>query len=400
MYDRVDMVAGQNCPLPASALHVTVMTGRKISGPYLDLSAFLLNAQGKVSRDDDFVFYNQPVRTDQGVELEPELSRLTLHLDRTQPSVQKIALTMTITDGQAKGRNFAEIQHVTVLVKDFLTGFEIASFTFDTSKNRETALILAEFYRYQDKWKLRAVGQGFIGGLQPLAEFYGVDVSEGESNPAPASKDSPEPVTPPQKLNLSKITLDKRGQSISLEKNRDGLGEILVNLNWNATPVKSVGLFGGKAEGIDLDLACLWEFQDGARGAVQALGGHFGNLHQFPFIELDQDDRSGRSIGGETLRINGSHWPEFSRVLIFAFIYEGVPNWSHVDAVIAIRSQNQPDIEVRLDSHRNDQFMCAIAMLENINGQLRITKLVDYFSGHQQMDHAYGWGLNYVAGSK
>ncbi|MEC4750527.1 TerD family protein [Methylomicrobium sp. Wu6] len=399
MYNRIDLVAGQNCPLPASALHVTVATGRKISGPDLDLSAFLLNAQGKVSRDDDFVFYNQPVRADQGVELEAEQNRLTLHLGRTQSEVTKIALTITITDGQAKGQGFAEVQQVTVLVKDFLTGIEIASFALDTSKNQETALILAEFYRHQDKWKLRAVGQGFIGGLQPLAEFYGVDISEGESSPAQQPTLSPEPA-PPQKLNLSKITLEKRGQSISLEKNREGLGEILVNLNWNAVPVKSTGLFGRKAEGIDLDLACLWEFQDGARGAVQALGGHFGNLRQFPFIELDQDDRSGRSVGGETMRINGSHWQEFSRVLIFAFIYEGVPNWSHVDAVITIKCKNQPAIEVRLDSHRNDQFMCAIAMLENVNGQLRITKLVDYFSGHQQMDHAYGWCLNYVAGSK
>ncbi|MDD1612627.1 MAG: TerD domain-containing protein [Methylococcaceae bacterium] len=401
MYNRVDMVAGQNCPLPGSALHVTVMTGRKISGPDLDLSAFLLNAQGKVSRDDDFVFYNQPVRADQGVALEAEQNRLTLHLDRTQPSVQKISLAMTITDGQVKCQSFAEIQQVTVLVKDFLTGIEIASFELETTKNQETALILVEFYRHQGQWKLRAVGQGFIGGLQPLAEFYGVDVSEGEtsSTTPPASKTSPESA-PPQKLNLNKITLEKRGQSISLEKIQDGLGEILINLNWNAVPVKSTGLFGRKAEGIDLDLACLWEFQDGARGAVQALGGHFGNLQQFPFIELDQDDRSGRSIGGETMRINGKSWHEFSRVLIFAFIYEGVPNWSHVDAVITIKCKNQPDIEVRLDSHRNDQFMCAIAMLENVNGQLRITKLVDYFSGHQQMDHAYGWGLNYVAGSK
>ncbi|MGJ0515564.1 MAG: TerD family protein [Methylomicrobium sp.] len=404
MFNRIDMVAGQNCPMPVSALHVTVMTGRQITGPDLDMSAFLLNAQGKVSRDEDFVFYNQPLRADQGVELEPRQNRLTLHLDRTQPAVQKIALTMTITDGQIKGQNFTEVQQVTVLVKDFLTGIEIASFVLDTTKTQETALILAEFYRHQDQWKLRAVGQGFIGGLQPLAEFYGVDVSEGESSspmpmPPPASAE-PAPAPAPQKLNLSKITLEKRGQSISLEKNQNGLGEIVVNLNWNATPTKSAGLFSRKAEGIDLDLACLWEFQDGARGAVQALGGHFGNLQQFPFIELDQDDRSGRSIGGETMRINGKYWPEFSRVLIFAFIYEGVPNWSHVDAVITIKCSNQPDIEVRLDSHRNDQFMCAIAMLENVNGQLRITKLVDYFSGHQQMDHAYGWGLNYVAGSK
>jgi tellurite resistance protein TerA len=198
---------------------------------------------------------------------------------------------------------------------------------------------------------------------------------------------------------LSKITLDKKGQSISLEKHQDGLGEIVVNLNWNATPVKSLGLFQ-KSSGIDLDLACLWELTDGTIGAVQALGGHFGDLRQFPFIELDQDDRSGQSVGGETLRINGQQWQVFRRILVFAFIYEGAPNWSHVDALITIKSKNQPDIEVRLDSHRNDQFMCAIAMLENINNQLRITKLVDYFSGHQQMDYAYGWGLNYVAGSK
>ncbi|MFZ2452008.1 MAG: hypothetical protein WAW36_15945 [Methylovulum miyakonense] len=68
--------------------------------------------------------------------------------------------------------------------------------------------------------------------------------------------------------------------------------------------------------------------------------------------------------------------------------------------IILNHAQNPPDIEVRLDSHRDDQFTCAIAMLENINHQLCITKLLDYFSGHQHMDCAYGWGLNYVAGSK
>jgi len=31
-----------------------------------------------------------------------------------------------------------------------------------------------------------------------------------------------------------------------------------------------------------------------------------------------------------------------------------------------IKAKNQPDIEVCLDSHRNDPFMCVIAMLENM----------------------------------
>jgi tellurite resistance protein TerA len=401
MDNRIDLVAGQNCPLSTLSLHVLVSHGTNPQGMELDVSAFLLNAVGKVSTDDDFIFFNQPARSDQGILLEPEQSRFTLHLDRTSVAIQKIALAMTIAEGASKGQNFSHLKNITVLVKDFLTGLEIACFALDTAPNKETALILAEFYRHQDKWKFRAVGQGFIGGLQPLAEYYGVDVSESETS---STDTAPPPATStPAKLNLSKVTLEKKGQSISLDKQAGGLSEILVNLNWNATPVKSLGFFRNKtvaSTGIDLDLACLWEFDQGEIGAVQALGGHFGNFHQFPFIELDQDDRSGQSVGGETLRINGRYWQEFRRILIYTFIYEGVPNWSHVDAVITIKAKDQPDIEIRLDSYRDDQFLCAIAMLENINNQVKITKLIDYFSGHQQMDSAYGWGLNYVAGSK
>jgi tellurite resistance protein TerA len=398
MSQRIDLVAGQNCPLSTQSVHVLISHGTVPQGMEMDVSAFLLNAQGKVSKDEDFIFFNQPARADQGILLEPEQGRFTLHLDRTGNDIQKIALSLTITDGASKGQNFSQVKQITVLVKDFLTGIELACFTLDSSANKETAMILAELYRHQDKWKLRAIGQGFIGGLQPLAEHFGVDVSEGETQATP---DTPSQSTTPAKLNLSKVTLEKKGQSISLDKQAGGLSEIEVNLNWNATPVKSMGFFRNQTStGIDLDLACLWEFEQGEIGATQALGGHFGNFHQFPFIELDQDDRSGQSVGGETLRINGRYWQEFRRILIYTFIYEGVPNWSHVDAVITIKAKDQPDIEVRLDSYRDDQFLCAIAMLENINNQVKITKLIDYFSGHQQMDNAYGWGLKYVAGSK
>ncbi|MCX7069158.1 MAG: TerD family protein [Methylococcales bacterium] len=398
MNNRIDLVAGQNCPLSTFSVHIVVSQGNHPQGMELDVSAFLLNAAGKVSTDDDFIFFNQPAREDQGILLEPELSRFTLHLERVSNAVQKIALALTIAEGANKGQNVSLLKNVTVLVKDFFTGIEIACFALDTTANKETALILAEFYRHQDKWKFRAVGQGFVGGLQPLAEYFGVDISEGEGLSANTA-----PPTTSAKLNLSKVTLEKKGQSISLDKQAGGLSEILVNLNWNATPVKSLGYSRNKVvaeSGIDLDLACLWEFDQGEIGATQALGGHFGNFHSFPFIELDQDDRSGQSIGGETVRINGRYWQEFRRILIYTFIYEGVPNWSHVDAVITIKAKDQPDIEIRLDSYRDDQFLCAIAMLENINNQVKITKLIDYFSSHQQMDNAYGWGLNYVAGSK
>lgn len=399
MNARKDLVPGQNITLAHHDLHVMIIPAQMPSDLTLDTSVFLLNDKEKVGSDNDFVFFNQPSRLDQGIELDCASHKLTLHLDRVGPQIHKIVFTSTIFQGNLKGLAFKDVKKITVLVKDFLSGIELISFALDTSAFSETALIFAELYRHQGNWKFRAIGAGFVGGLEPLARHYGVDVGEGESAAPPVPPVPSEP--PPRPINLSKVTLEKKGQSISLDKKPQGqLGKIHVNLNWNAVPVKSPGFFSRAKGGIDLDLGCLFELQDGSIGGIQALGDSFGNFHRLPYIELDQDDRSGASIAGENLAINGDYWHLFRRVLVFAFIYEGIPNWSHADAVITIKNSGQADIEVRLDSHRNDQMMCAIAMLENVDNQVVITKLVDYFSGHQPMDVAYGWGLNYKPGSK
>jgi tellurite resistance protein TerA len=206
---------------------------------------------------------------------------------------------------------------------------------------------------------------------------------------------------------LEKITLEKK-KPISLEKGGQGFDKIVVNLNWNQGTPASGGFLGGlfaSKQGVDLDLGCLFELNlrhEGrwVAGAVQALGNSFGNLEQPPFIRLLGDDRSGNSAEGEFLHINGRQWEHIRRVLIFAFIYEGIPNWAAADAIVTINTPGQPTLEVRLDSHRNDQGMCAIALLENTGGNIQVTKLVDYFQNHQVMDSAYKFGLRWTAGSK
>ena len=89
------------------------------------------------------------------------------------------------------------------------------------------------------------------------------------------------------------ISLQK-GQKVSLKKASSGLGEILVNLNWNSVPQNQgllKSLFGG-GQGIDLDLGCLFELKDGSKGAVQALGNSFGSLARPPYVSPDR--RCGR----------------------------------------------------------------------------------------------------------
>ncbi len=160
----------------------------------------------------------------------------------------------------------------------------------------------------------------------------------------------------------------------------------MVNLNWNARPAGGGGfkaLFGGGNGAIDLDLGCLYELQDGSKGVVQALGDSFGSYYREPYIELDGDDRTGASAAGEALCINGEQWQHMKRVLIYAFIYAGVPSWSTADGVVTIKVPHQSEIEVRMDSHSNRDGMCAIAMLENHSSNIKVTKQLRYFQGHK-----------------
>ena len=149
----------------------------------------------------------------------------------------------------------------------------------------------------------------------------------------------------------------------------------------------------------------MYELADGKAGLVQALGNAWGDLERRPFIKLEADDRTGQSTEGENLAINGDHFTEIKRALIFAFIYKGAPNWAATDGVVTIKMPDQAPIEVRLDQGGN-QMMCAIAMIENVGGRLQVTKLADYFaqqgkqSAHELMDRQFGFGLRWTTGTK
>ena len=196
----------------------------------------------------------------------------------------------------------------------------------------------------------------------------------------------------------------QKGQKISLEKKvPTGLGEILINLNWNSQPIKQgflSGLFSGGG-GIDLDLGCLYELKNGKKGTVQALGNSFGSLSTSPYIALDGDDRTGANSDGENLRINGNRISEITRILVYTFIYEGVANWQQADATVTIKYPGAEDIIVKMDSFNSTSRMCALALFENQNDQtFSVEKLIQFFKGHQDLDRAHNWDMQWTVGRK
>ncbi|MEB4593251.1 TerD family protein [Candidatus Thiothrix sp. Deng01] len=399
------LVAGANCPVPREKLSVEVLLSpTQVSGAEVDISAFALTASSKVRGDDDMVFYGQPRPGNGSVALlanSAGRAEFSVDLPNLLASTEKVAFTATIHENRA---NFGAFSSLQVTVKN-AAGQAILQASLPSSGMVESALILGELYLRQGQWKFRAVGQGFAGGLKPLAEHFGVEISDPAPTAAPPAPPPPSPAKKP--ISLSKVTLDKTKPRVSLEKKTEGFGEIRINLNWNrgqAPAAKSGGLlgglFGGGNKGVDLDVGCLYEQRDGTISAIQALGNRFGSLRSDPFIELKGDDRTGAISEGEWLHINGQQWHTFKRILVYAFIYEGAPNWAQTDGIVTIYVPNEAPVEIRLTEGGNSLGMCAVVLLENNNGALQVNREVRYFHGHQDMDQAYRWGLNWRAGSK
>ena len=198
------------------------------------------------------------------------------------------------------------------------------------------------------------------------------------------------------------VVLTKAAPAVSLAKTSGGI--LRVNLNWNAKPDKARGFFQKSEPGLDLDLGCLYEFSDGSKGVVQALGNAFAALDRTtrtPIIRLDGDDRSGTVATGENLLIDLAHVERIRRILVFALIYEGAANWAAADGVATLFPAVGPSVTIRLDDPRDGARICAIAMLESRGGALQVHREIRYMNGGQRaLDEAYNWGMRWTAGRK
>lgn len=151
----------------------------------LDGSAFLLNESGKVRSDADFIFYNQSKSADGSVEHtgdnrtgegEGDDEQIIIDLGKVPADIQKIAISVTIHDAEARGQNFGMVSSAFIRCVNADGNSEIARFDLSEDASVETAMIFGEVYRHNGEWKFKAIGQGFKGGLGPLAKNYGVNV--------------------------------------------------------------------------------------------------------------------------------------------------------------------------------------------------------------------------------
>lgn len=151
----------------------------------LDAIAFLVGENGKVRADNDFIFFNNLTSSDGSVKHngdnrtgdgDGDDETLSVDLSKVPADVSKVIFAVTIYDGQTRNQNFGQVGNAYIRVINDASGSEIARYDLSEDSSTETAMIFGELYRNGSEWKFRAIGQGFAGGLGPLAASYGVAV--------------------------------------------------------------------------------------------------------------------------------------------------------------------------------------------------------------------------------
>ncbi len=379
---------------------LTVSLDAQASGsPEFDISCFGVDADGKLSDDRYFVFYNQK-RSPEG-EIEAlgaqngDREAFRVNLSILPQKIQKLVFTITL-DGAGTMSQVSR-GHLRITTG----GSEVARFPFTGADfSQEKAVIVGEIYR-KDVWRFAAVGQGFNGGLSALLQHFGGQEIE-DTTPAPAAAPPPAPASPAPKVNISKITLDKKGdkQVVDLKKG-GGSRPIHINLNWDASAGGGKrGIFGlgGGGGAPDLDLGCMYRLKNGDASVIQALGGNFGAKDRPPYIFLDKDDRSGAASDGENLYLHRA--AEIDVVMVFAFIYGGASDFTSVGGRLTITDGSGDEISIRLDSPDRNLNFCAICTVRTSGQSVEITKEEQYFRGHREADKRFGFGFRWGKGSK
>ncbi|MBF4162226.1 DUF4041 domain-containing protein [Nocardioides acrostichi] len=195
------MSPGANRELPAHTLSAyvdIVMSHVSRPGVDLDLSVVAVDSGGRVTHENDFVFFNNTRHRSGSVEHLGQRASggrswdaARVHLSRVPGEIHALHVTMS---GEHDG--FAAVPDLRVEIVDHLSS-TMALIDLGALQT-ESAAIALELYRRSGSWKVRAVAQGWDAGFGALVEHYGIAVEEPvQATPPVAPRATPPPPPAP-----------------------------------------------------------------------------------------------------------------------------------------------------------------------------------------------------------
>lgn len=147
----------------------------------IDVSAFMLGADGKIPNDQYFIFYNNLQSFDSSVlqsipdKNNPSQENKTIYgiiLDRINPEIEEITFVVTIHEADKINANFSNIKNSFIKICNLDTGSELVRYELKENVARETAVEFGRLYRKNGEWRFQAVGEGYQAGLQSFVDKY------------------------------------------------------------------------------------------------------------------------------------------------------------------------------------------------------------------------------------
>ncbi|MFK0130844.1 TerD family protein [Streptomyces rubiginosohelvolus] len=163
-----ELVRGQNHTLPQNRLEIRVSAGTPVVA-----GATLGDERGTVRGIEWIAHPGSPQLP--GLEVSQQAAadhRLAVDLEALPAGAHRVTVLLALPVGAGGPVRFGAVPAPFVAVTG-LDGTEIATFTL-TDLDAESAVSALELYRRQDAWKVRAVGQGYAGGLAEMLADQGV----------------------------------------------------------------------------------------------------------------------------------------------------------------------------------------------------------------------------------
>lgn len=172
---------GQKVPLPpAGQTAVSACFGWNVTDARcdVDVSAFMLGADGKVIGDDWFVFYGQELSPDRSTKFVGDggggdREMIQIDFKKLNPGVKKIVFVLTINDALQQKLHFGMLKDAYVRIMD-KSGSVLVSFMMTEYYNNVISMMIGELYQHNGAWKFNAVGNGVAKDLAGLCALYGV----------------------------------------------------------------------------------------------------------------------------------------------------------------------------------------------------------------------------------
>ena len=151
----------------------------------LDASAFLVEENGKISNQNDFIFFGNLEHSSGAVkhigdnrtgEGDGDDEQIFVELEKIPSNIKRIVFTATIYEAEKRKQNFGQISNAYIRIIDQEKNEELLSDDLGEDFSIGTAVVFGEIYRHNGEWKFNAMGSGFQGGLAALCINYGIDV--------------------------------------------------------------------------------------------------------------------------------------------------------------------------------------------------------------------------------